>query len=359
IDVMRQGGAQRVLKVMLEILQKQGYEVCLVVLKKTKDLVQLQNTKVIYLLKNENQPLLANSFYLLEEFSNLAKEYDLIVSFMDFITSYYASLVAKILVKPYYAFVRCEPSYVACNFPQAKINQSIYAMCLQGARAVVCNSKASLKDVQSNFGVLPSKTILLYNPIHFPVINYQEEEIEGCSSKKEIFCLAIGRLHPQKNYLTLFEAFKNLPTSIKLYVLGEGDQREELESYCRRSKIANIVLLGFREDVSLFFKKADIFIHASTYEGLPNAVLEAASFGIPSIVSDIPVHREIFGEGEGALFFDPANVQGICDNIQTLIHDDSLYVTLRRQSAKIAKKFSLEAFSKGVLSIFENAKNQG
>ncbi|WP_104721198.1 glycosyltransferase, partial [Helicobacter mesocricetorum] len=273
IDVMRRGGAQKILILILDILSHNGFEVQLVVLKKTEDLIDIPpNIEVFYLLESEKEALLPNSFLLLESFGAIAKDCDLIVSFMDFITSYYATLGAKILCKPYYIFVRCEPSFVENNFPQSAINHTLYAMCLQGAVKVVCNSKASCKDVEVNFGVLRAKIGLLYNPIDTAkILDLSRQEVEFPKVQGEVFCFAIGRLHSQKNYLTLLEAFKALPDFIKLYILGEGEQREEIEAYLNTHQMQNVILLGFNENIYPFLKKADIFIHASYSEGFPNA----------------------------------------------------------------------------------------
>ncbi|MDE5602843.1 MAG: glycosyltransferase, partial [Helicobacter sp.] len=311
--------------------------------------------EVFYLLDEEEKALLPNSFLLLESFSKIAKNCDLIVSFMDFITSYYAVLGAKILCKPYYIFVRCEPSFVENNFPQSAINHALYAMCLQGAVKVVCNSRASCKDVERNFGVLRANINLLYNPIDATkILDLSQQEVEFPKAQGEIFCFAIGRLHSQKNYLTLLQAFKTLPNSIKLYILGEGEQRGEIESYLHTHQIQNVILLGFKENIYPFLKKADIFIHASYYEGFPNAVLEAATFGLPLLLSDIPTHKEVF-EG-AALFFNPYDGEDLSKNLEILLNNATLLAKLKKQSAEAIKPYSIQSFNNEVLSLFTRAK---
>ncbi|TLE16378.1 glycosyltransferase [Helicobacter apodemus] len=355
IDVMRRGGAQKILSLILDILSCNGFEVQLVVLKKTQDVMEIPNIKVFYLLGSEKEPLLSNSFLLLESFSNIAKDCDLIVSFMDFITSYYAVLGAKILSKPYCIFVRCEPSFVENNFSQSSINHTLYAMCLQGALRVVCNSRASCKDVEVNFGVLRTKIDLLYNPIDTAkIMRLSQQALEFPKQEGEVFCFAIGRLHTQKNYLTLLQAFKALPNFIKLYILGEGEQREEIEAYLQTHQMQNVILLGFKENIYPLLKKADIFIHTSYYEGFPNAVLEAASLGLPLLLSNIPTHKEIFEDK--ALFFDPYNAEELCENLKGLIKNTALLAKLKKQSFEALKQYSMESFSKEVLRIFQEVK---
>ncbi|MDE6958595.1 MAG: glycosyltransferase, partial [Helicobacter apodemus] len=60
IDVMRRGGAQKILSLILDILSCNGFEVQLVVLKKTQDVMEIPNIKVFYLLGSEKEPLLSN-----------------------------------------------------------------------------------------------------------------------------------------------------------------------------------------------------------------------------------------------------------------------------------------------------------
>ncbi|MCI7765120.1 glycosyltransferase [Helicobacter sp.] len=358
IDVMRQGGgAQKVLSILLPILQNNQFEVELIVLKKTDQLLEIPEVKTHYLLEQETQGLMVNTFLILDRISQIAEKANIICSFMDFITSYFVAMSAKILNKPYCIFVRCEPSFVAKTFPQSKINEKLYSLCMQNAVRVICNSKSSSQDIIENFGVAKQKIGILYNPIDFKRIEAMVSVGEKFKRENnEIICVSIGRLHQQKNYQILLEACKVLQErkiNIRFFVFGEGELREELEARKQKYKLKNIEFLGYQTNMYGFLKTADIFVHLSIYEGFPNAVLEAASVSKPLVLSNIKPHKEIFQKN--ALFFDTNDVNGLCDCIEILQDEQK-----RKDFAKLARacveNFLYERFELQLLREFQQIK---
>lgn len=110
--------------------------------------------------------------------------------------------------------------------------------------------------------------------------------------------LYLGRLAKQKCVDTLLTAFAGIceryPEIPALKVVGDGDQKGMLEDYAGQIGIAGrcdfIGWVASPEDV---LEQAGCFVNPSEGEGLPNTVLEAAAYGLPLILSDIPVHRQI------------------------------------------------------------------
>ncbi len=355
IDVMRQGGgAQKVLSILLPLLQKNQFKVELIVLKKTEQLLEIPEIKTHYLLEEETQGLMANAFVILKEIERIAKESDLICSFMDFITSYFVALSAKISLKPYYIFVRCEPSFVAKTFPEARINGMLYSLCMQGATRVICNSKSSCEDIIENFGVAKQKVGILYNPIDFKRIEILANEGDRIQKRdNEILCVSVGRLHSQKNYETLLESCKILQArkaNFRFLVLGDGELRGELESKKQEYGLRNIEFLGYRANMYGILKSADIFVHSSAYEGFPNAILEAASLSKPLVLSNIKPHKEIFEKN--ALFFEVFDAFGLCECLETLQEECQ-----RKHFSVVARAcvegFSYECFERQALREFQ------
>jgi glycosyltransferase involved in cell wall biosynthesis len=112
------------------------------------------------------------------------------------------------------------------------------------------------------------------------------------------YVLNVGRLVPEKRQLELIKAFRaaNLP-GWKLALVGSGQGRT---SYTRRLKASagedgQIVLAGFRSgrELAELYSHAGLFVLPSTHEGLPIALLEALSFGLRAIASDIDANREV------------------------------------------------------------------
>lgn len=113
-------------------------------------------------------------------------------------------------------------------------------------------------------------------------------------------CLVIhvGGYRPAKNHGKLLGVFAQLRSRVpdsRLILLGDvADGKEKLMSLARTSGCQDaIYCLGVRKDVFRWLAAADVMIFPSVREGLPGAVLEAASVGTPTVASDIAPHREI------------------------------------------------------------------
>jgi glycosyltransferase involved in cell wall biosynthesis len=126
--------------------------------------------------------------------------------------------------------------------------------------------------------------------------------------------MVVGRLIALKNLLTIVQAFHRSDEELgRLVFVGEGPMRPRIASECERLGIADrVAITGLlpREQVYDHLARADLFVSASTVEGLPVAVLEAMACRCPVLLSDIPPHREIV-EGTGLPFFRPDDVEGL------------------------------------------------
>lgn len=83
--------------------------------------------------------------------------------------------------------------------------------------------------------------------------------------------------------------------------------------------IPNIKFLGFKENVSPFLTENDIYILTSHYEGLPISIIEAMSYGLPIIASDVGGNDEMIKNGENGYLVD--NVNDLTEAILKFIND--------------------------------------
>ena len=112
--------------------------------------------------------------------------------------------------------------------------------------------------------------------------------------------LTVGRLNPQKALEISVEAmlkikrqYEGTERKIRWYVLGEGPEREKLTALIERLGLKDdFILMGAVDNPYPYISEADIYIHASRYEGKSIAVQEAQILGKPIIVSDCEGNRE-------------------------------------------------------------------
>lgn len=120
---------------------------------------------------------------------------------------------------------------------------------------------------------------VIYNPVISDKIYPQKDSFidrsEFAEEGKKII-LAVGRLHHQKGFDLLLDAFSRVKNSSVLLIVGEGEAREGLERQAEILGIAkNVRFLGYRSDVIGIMKVADCFVLSSRWEGLGNVLVEA------------------------------------------------------------------------------------
>ncbi|ELY63481.1 glycosyl transferase family protein [Natrinema versiforme JCM 10478] len=114
--------------------------------------------------------------------------------------------------------------------------------------------------------------------------------------------LAAGRLHPQKDFRTLIRAFNRVvdKRDARLLILGEGPERERLESLISELEIESLVELpGSVNNPFRYMANASVFVLSSKWEGFGNVIVEAMACGCPVVATDCPSGpAEILENGE-------------------------------------------------------------
>ena len=109
------------------------------------------------------------------------------------------------------------------------------------------------------------------------------------SRKKTV--LAVGRLHEQKGFDLLLNAWKQVEKQLPewtLRIVGEGPKHKELEAQIASLDLQHVCLAGRTEEMAKEYAEASCFVLSSRYEGLPLALIEAMWCGVPSVAFDCP-----------------------------------------------------------------------
>jgi glycosyltransferase involved in cell wall biosynthesis len=125
--------------------------------------------------------------------------------------------------------------------------------------------------------------------------NRRKNAREALGITSEFVWLAVGRLVKQKDYPTLFRAVELLKhQQFVLLLAGNGPLEEELREECRTRGLDGLVrFCGAREDILDLYSAADAFVMSSEFEGLSAALLEAASTGLPAVVTDVGGNADV------------------------------------------------------------------
>jgi len=159
--------------------------------------------------------------------------------------------------------------------------------------------------------------------------------------------MATSRLHPQKGHRHLLDAFALLRASfpaLRLAVVGDGSERQNLEEQARQLGLADsVAFTGFRADVADLLRAADLFVLPSLREGLPNTALEAMAAALPVVATAVDGVPEAVVAGETGLLVPPGNAARLRDAVARLLTEPDLAARMGRAGReRVREHFALE-----------------
>ncbi len=195
-----------------------------------------------------------------------------------------------------------------------------------------------------------SKVITIYNAsLEENIIqNNEAKKIKKIkfNFKKKII-LNVGFFEKQKDQITILKSINILKYHYKNFVLvliGKGKEYENLKNYIKKNNLEKFIKIYKNiENPSLFFKKADLFILSSIYEGLGNVLVEALKYNCPVITSDCNAGpMEIIKKGKYGDFFPPGDYEGLAKKILNHLRNPKRLKNKAKLSKKYINKFSLK-----------------
>jgi glycosyltransferase involved in cell wall biosynthesis len=202
------------------------------------------------------------------------------------------------------------------------------------------------------------KIILLPNAIKVP-----DESHANARTIQSPLILSVGRLTEQKNYELLIQAVASLQKkgfNFLLEIVGEGILRAELEKQIQEEKLEKLISLPGHlphEQVLGLYEKADIFVSTSRWEGSPNVVLEALSYGLPVVATRVGGVSDIIKDGVQGLLVSSGDKEELESALERLLKDGELREKLGTAARKrVQKNFSKEARFARLRAIVEAAK---
>lgn len=160
---------------------------------------------------------------------------------------------------------------------------------------------------------------LIYNGVPKPQIIESTTYLEGLGVEPQKYIFAMGRFVPEKNFHHLINAFSSIENKgeYKLVLAGDADFEDDYSKRLKDlAKKNGVVLTGFIKGEKLYelLTHAALFVLPSSHEGLPISLLEAMSYQLPVIVSDIPANLEV--KLPSNCYFQTGNEQELIEKLQ-------------------------------------------
>ena len=221
------------------------------------------------------------------------------------------------------------------------------------ATAIICNAGHEIDYLRKVMGETDTPAHVIYNGVDLatPLKTRKQWRVALKIDAKAIVVSMVANFRPQKDHRTLLIAWQQLlerhrEVSTPVLVLAGAPQ----ESYRGIRNISRELGLeesvrfpGQVEDVAGLLEASDIGVLITDYEGLPNAILEYMTCGLPVVATDVPGNREALGEDSGKQFCKVKNAEDLADKLFSLISSPELRFRLgSRNRQRAITEFSIE-----------------
>lgn len=316
VPSMRGGGAERIMSVILNFLDKKKFEPILVLLKKEGPYLED--------LPNDIQVIDLNVTHARYSIMKIIRIIKKIKPDTVFSTLGYLNILIAI-VRPFLSknivFIARESNTVSVQNKQEKypfLYDWLYKVFYNNFDHIVSQSEYMKKDLIQNYHIKREKIEVIYNPVDImKVENMGKKHISDLYQKDKFNLLAVGRLDYQKGYDLLMEVMVKLDDRFHLTIVGKDNEEGKLKHLRDSFDLKNkVTLAGFQANPYIYMMHADLLVLSSRYEGLPNVVLEANACGTPIVAFNCPGGTgEIIENGINGFLCECGNIDDMADKI--------------------------------------------
>ncbi|NPA55688.1 MAG: glycosyltransferase family 4 protein [Epsilonproteobacteria bacterium] len=226
--------------------------------------------------------------------------------------------------------------------------------------AKLANKKIIVSE-RSDYNFLQNRYWRIFRRVFYPLANkiilqsHQEAQfyknaavianpitIQCPTLDKEKIILAVGRLDENKGFDRLIKACRNLPSEWKVVIIGEGAQKDTLQSLINSLHI-NALILPYTSNIAQYYAKASIFVLSSHKEGMPNVLLEAMACGCACICFEYSkAIYEIIDTNNGIVV---KNIEELAVQLSNLISNPAKMHTLQQHAQQIKHRYNTHTIS--------------
>ncbi|QIU95145.1 glycosyltransferase [Bacteroides faecium] len=220
---------------------------------------------------------------------------------------------------------------------------------------VVCVSDSVKKVMISYYGL--NNVVRIYNIVDSEIIKDRSLEKTNLSINKNVFnMISIGRLVPQKGYDRLIKICvmlrDELEVRFRLYLIGEGEECDNLQSLILKNKLGEYVtLLGFKKNPYIYLAQMDLFVCSSRCEGYSLAIAESMVLGIPVVSTDCSGPNELLAFGKYGLLCENTE-NGLYKALKQLMTNKNMLLKYKLLSQERGKMLNVDSLLRDVDNLF-------
>ena len=225
---------------------------------------------------------------------------------------------------------------------------------IKKADIIVTVSNTIRQELINTFKIAPDRIKVVYNSISDSFINIENNSkiLEKYNIENNKYILSVATLNKRKNIPELIKAFESISNKypeLKLVLVGGmgNEDREKL------TKHPNIIFTGYipDKDIPSLYQNALLYVFPSLYEGFGIPLIEAQYSECPVLCSDIPVFREVAGNGAE---FCGTDAKSISAKMEYLINNPARRNELAQLGKINVKRFSIETIAQQLLNVLKS-----
>ena len=254
-------------------------------------------------------------------------------------------------------------------FPMKGINGSLCRMSIRMADEMCFVSKYEQEWYQKQMRIADEKCHVIFNGVDFGKIDRAVSQDPIVKSKMIKLCM-VGNFVEVRDHITLVKALakvdsqKSIADSFDFFFIGKRSEDysyiyDECVRICEENMMKNVHFLGGRGDVPALLKEMDGFVYSTDHDTFGIAVVEAMAAGLPIVVNDYAVMKEVCGEEESnyVIYYRSKDIDSCVEAIQQLQRDISSSSAEFKQrcahnSEYVRERYSIESYIKRLSHIY-------
>jgi glycosyltransferase involved in cell wall biosynthesis len=313
------GGAERVIVNIIKQLDKDFYEIYLVLVKARGDYIDLipKHVKIIDL---KSKRILYSIFKL----RKVIKEINPKILFSSLFDTNILLFLASLGVSKNKNLIMRSPNspkLVIENNSLSRFKRILLKLAYKKANLIIAQTPEMKEEINKYHNINNDNIEVFLNPLDLEEIDSKIKNITNPFNPNFINIVAVGRLHKQKGFDILIKSFKivvDINPNFILHIIGKDKGEEKnLRNLVEKLNLKNnVIFLGFQNNPYKYYFFSDLYVLSSRWEGLPNTVLENLYLGKPIVATRcIPFMDKLIEDKKNGFLVDVEDIDSLSNAI--------------------------------------------